>query len=95
MPMNQPSATQIPARPALQWQVGVRLRFHPKAELNESYESLRGKPVLVLSELQLIGPTKGQYSWRQQVLAFSNCKVGWARPDQLDLLNEEQERDTY
>lgn len=95
MSNQQPSLTPIPTRPLRQWPIGVRLRFHPDATLNESYEVLRGKPVLVLSELQLIGPTKGQYSWRQQVLSLSTCKVGWARPDQLDLLVDEHEREAY
>ncbi|SER06634.1 hypothetical protein SAMN04488038_11524 [Solimonas aquatica] len=95
MSTNQPSATPIPTRPLRQWPVGVRLRFNPEAQFNEHYEPLRGRPVLVLSELQLIGPSKGQYSWRQQVLSLSTCKVGWARPDQLDLLLDEQEREAY
>ncbi|MDD3763328.1 MAG: hypothetical protein PHP86_08585 [Nevskiales bacterium] len=63
----------------------MRLRFGPDAELKSHNEALRGRPVLVLSEMKLIGRPGGPYSWRQQVLALSTCKVGWARPDQLAL----------
>jgi hypothetical protein len=83
--MTDSTTAFIPLRPASQWPVGVRLRFHPEAELNPEYEYLRGKLVIVLSGLQLIGPSAGRYSWRQQILALSNCRVGWARPDQLGL----------
>ncbi len=75
----------IPSRPLSQWPVGVRLRFRPDAQLASQSESLRGKPVLVLSEMRLIGPTQNAYSWRQQVLSLSTGRVGWARPDQLAL----------
>ncbi len=83
--MNTDIQTVIPARPLSQWPVGVRLRFHPSAALNANSESLRGKPLLVLSEMRLIGPTDDTYSWRQQVLSLTTGRVGWARPDQLDL----------
>ncbi len=83
--MSDSSIVPVPARPASQWPVGVRLRFRPDAEVKASHEGLRGKPVIVLSGLRLLGPSEGRYSWRQQVLALSTCKIGWARPDQLDL----------
>lgn len=91
--MNTPTAsartldtpTLIPSRPLSQWPVGVRLRFHPEAALSPGSESLRGKPVLVLSEMRLIGPTDNGYSWRQQVLSLTTGRIGWARPDQLGL----------
>ena len=78
----------IPSRPASQWPVGVRLRFKPRASLSHHHDSLRGTPVIVLSGLKLIGPTGPDqvYSWRQEVLSFgAGARVGWARPDQLDL----------
>ncbi len=83
--MSEPIATTLPTRPQSQWPVGVRLRFHPDAEMSSSHEGLRGKPLLVLSALRLIGPSGGQWSWRQQVLSLTTGRVGWARPDQLDL----------
>lgn len=79
------TAAVIPNRPLCQWPVGARLRFRPDAELHSHFEDLRGKPVIVLSGMRLIGPTQGRYSWRQQILALPSCKVGWARPDQLGL----------
>jgi hypothetical protein len=66
--------------------VGARLRFKPDADMLRG--ELRGTAVLVLSEMQLVGPPDGEVrlSWRQQVLAMgAGCKVGWARPDQLTL----------
>lgn len=90
--MSDSTLAQIPVRPASQWPVGVRLRFRSDAELNPNHERLRGKPVIVLSAMQLIGPSGGRFSWRQQVLALSTGKIGWARPDQLDLpLDEDAE----
>jgi len=90
------SIRSIPTRPVSQWPVGARLRFHPDAQLSSSYEHLRGKPVLVLSELELIGPTvDGRYSWRQQILAYSSCKTGWARPDQLDLTLDAEDAQSH
>lgn len=83
--MSESSATIIPTRPQSQWPVGVRLRFRENAELNPQHETLRGRPVIVLSGLRLIGPSEGRYSWRQQILSLSTCRIGWARPDQLDL----------
>ncbi|NKF24605.1 hypothetical protein [Solimonas marina] len=83
--MKESSAAIVPARPASHWPVGIRLRFRPDATVRPEHEHLRGTPVLVLSGLHLLGPTDGQYSWRQQVLVFGNCRPGWARPDQLDL----------
>ncbi|MEW6168972.1 MAG: hypothetical protein AB1651_14935 [Pseudomonadota bacterium] len=79
------STLPIPARPASQWPIGVRLRFREDAELNPPHRHLRGRPLLVLSGLRLLGPNDGRYSWRQQVLALSTGKIGWARPDQLAL----------
>ncbi|HEY0917041.1 hypothetical protein [Solimonas sp. SE-A11] len=83
--MSDITAVVVPARPASQWPVGARLRFLPEAELNPSHERLRGTMALVLGEMQLIGPSNGRYSWRQQILSLSTCRVGWARPDQLGL----------
>ncbi|NGY03891.1 hypothetical protein [Solimonas terrae] len=83
--MKEPTAAVAPARPASQWPIGIRLRFHPRASLQAQHRALRGKPVLVLSKLKLMGPSHGQYSWRQQVLVLSTGKLGWARPEQLDL----------
>ncbi|MES0873806.1 hypothetical protein [Sinimarinibacterium thermocellulolyticum] len=80
-----PRIAAIPARPPSQWPVGVRLRFRPDAEMSPTHEALRGKPLLVLSALRLIGPNDGRWSWRQQVLSLTTGRVGWARPDQLDL----------
>lgn len=79
---------QIPTRPASQWPVSIRLRFKPDATVETKHERLRGTPVIVLSELRLIGPstTDGNYSWRQQILSMGgSARVGWARPDQLEL----------
>lgn len=83
--MSQPSALIIPSRPRSQWPIGVRLRFREDAELKPEHDALRGRPVIVLSGLRLIGPTDGRYSWRQQILSLSTCRIGWARPEQLDL----------
>lgn len=82
--MTDPTSL-VPTRPASQWPVGMRLRFHSQAQLNPQHESLRGKPVLVLSAMRLVGPADGHYSWRQQIIALSTGKIGWARPDQLGL----------
>lgn len=87
-----PQIAPIPARPQSQWPIGVRLRFHPDAEMSPAHAVLRGKPVLVLSPLRLIGPSAGQWSWRQQVLSLTTGRVGWARPDQLDLPIDEDDR---
>lgn len=78
----------VPARPASQWPVGARLRFRPDAAVSEQHRTLLGTPVLVLSELKLIGPFGADLrcSWRQEVLSLGNgARVGWARPDQLSL----------
>lgn len=75
----------IPSRPASHWPAGLKLRFAADARLAPGREQLRGRPVLVLSELRLIGPTASGYSWRQQVLVLTTGQIGWARPDQLDL----------
>ncbi|HEY9546043.1 MAG TPA: hypothetical protein VIR56_08545 [Solimonas sp.] len=83
--MKEPTAADVPVRPAAQWPIGIRLRFHPRANLQAQHRALRGKPLLVLSKLQLMGPSHGQYSWRQQVLVLSTGKLGWARPEQLAL----------
>jgi hypothetical protein len=85
-------AARIPARPQSQWPIGVRLRFRPDADMNETHASLRGKPLLVLSALRLIGPNAGRWSWRQQVLSLTTGRIGWARPDQLDLPLDEDSR---
>ena len=82
----------IPARPQSQWPIGVRLRFRPDAQMSDAHGMLRGKPVLVLSALRLIGPSGGQWSWRQQVLSLTSGRIGWARPDQLDLPIDEDDR---
>ncbi len=63
--MTDSTLAPIPVRPASQWPVGVRLRFRSDAELNPNHERLRGKPVIVLSAMQLIGPSGGRFSWRQ------------------------------
>ena len=86
MSLIQPTTPSIPTRPLSQWPIGARLRFSPDADLGRP--ALRGTPVLVLSELKLIGSvgSRQKLSWRQQVLSFSGgCQVGWARPDQLTL----------
>lgn len=93
--MSNLASAFLPARPASQWPIGVRLRFRPDAELNRGHETLRGKPVIVLSGLKLIGPTDGRYSWRQQVLALSTCRLGWARPEQLDLPLDGDEAESF
>jgi len=81
----------IPTRPATQWPVGARLRFRADAQLNPQYDQLRGRPVLVLSKIELIGPSESGFTWRQQILSLGNCRVGWARPDQLELLPLDQD----
>lgn len=93
--MSESIAALVPARPASQWPIGVRLRFRPDAALNTGNDRLRGKPVLVLSGLRLLGPTDGRCSWRQQVLALSTGKIGWARPDQLDLPLDGHEPESF
>ena len=85
-----PATEQIPTRPRSQWPVGVRLRFRPAADMNAVHDGLRGKPLLVLSGLRLIGPSDGRWSWRQQVLSLTSGRIGWARPDQLDLPLDEE-----
>jgi hypothetical protein len=78
----------VPSRPATQWPIGVRLRFRRDAHVEPGCESLRGTGVIVLSGMRLIGAPANavRLSWRQEVLAFGRgCKVGWARPDQLEL----------
>jgi hypothetical protein len=94
--MNTPHIAEVPGRPASQWPIGIRLRFRPDAKLNAQYDSLRGKPLLVLSRLQLLGPNDdGCYSWRQQILSLSTGRVGWARPDQLALPVDEPDDDSF
>lgn len=85
----------IPGRPASQWPVGMRLRFKSDAVLRATHEHRRGAPVLVLSEMKLIGPSSvdGAYSWRQEVLSLGDLTPGWARPDQLELPHDGQDRD--
>lgn len=83
--MKEFVAAEVPTRPATQWPIGIRLRFHPRAALQAQHRALRGKPVLVLSKMQLMWPSHGQFSWRQQVLVLSTGKLGWARPEQLAL----------
>lgn len=85
----------VPTRPASQWPIGMRLRFRSDAQMSPEHERLRGKPVLVLSGMRLIGPAHGAYSWRQQILALSTGRVGWARPDQLGLPIDGTEPDAY
>lgn len=89
--MNRTNAAEVPSRPASQWPIGIRLRFRPDAELQAQHRGLRGKPVLVLSRLRLLGPSEGRYSWRQQVLVLSTGRIGWARPDQLGLPVDESD----
>ncbi len=86
-PMNESTLTPlpIPSRPASQWPIGMRLRFRTDAQLDPRHDSLRNKPVLVLSGMKLLGPSHGSYSWRQEVLSLSTGRIGWARPDQLAL----------
>jgi hypothetical protein len=86
--MSLMRTTTIPARPASQWPVAMRLRFKPDADIEPRYRALRGTPVIVTSELRLIGPSgdEGRWSWRQEVLAMGGgFRLGWARPDQLEL----------
>ncbi len=83
--MSPSALSPIPARPASQWPIGMRLRFRPDAVLDPKHEGLRNRPALVLSGMKLIGPAASGYSWRQQVLSLSTGRIGWARPDQLDL----------
>lgn len=83
--MSDRTTVKIPSRPASHWPAGLRLRFRPDALLADGRDALRGRPVLVLSGLRLIGPTASGYSWRQQVLVLTTGQIGWARPDQLDL----------
>jgi hypothetical protein len=92
--MNESIIARVPSRPASQWPIGMRLRFRPDAVMASSNEALRGKPLLVLSELKLLGPSDGQYSWRQQILVLSTGRIGWARPDQLGLPLDGAEPDT-
>lgn len=92
--MSDPTSI-VPSRPASQWPIGMRLRFQPNATLHPQHEVLRGKPVLVLSAMRLVGPADGQYSWRQQIIALSTGKIGWARPDQLGLPVDEVEPEAF
>ena len=88
MVVGQEVSPLVPVRPSSQWPVSMRLRFRPDAELEARHQGLRGTAVLVLSELKLVGPSgeEGRLSWRQEILSLSNgCRVGWARPDQLEL----------
>ncbi|QHS11137.1 hypothetical protein [Sinimarinibacterium sp. NLF-5-8] len=82
--LASPKVSYLPARPRSQWPVGIDLRFHPDAEVKAGYEWLRSTPLRVMSQLRLIEARNGS-SWRQQVLALSCGRIGWARPDQLDL----------
>lgn len=92
--MIDPHTADTSSRPASQWPIGIRLRFRPDASLNPQYEHLRGKPLLVLSRLQLLGPNEqGCYSWRQQILSLSTGRVGWARPEQLTLPIDDPDED--
>lgn len=87
-PMDTNNQVLIPSRPASHWPVGMRLRFKMNADLKPGFHHLRGTPVIILSALELVGPSNSPtpYSWRQEILAFSaGCKLGWARPDQLEL----------
>ena len=94
--MNPSNIAEVPGRPASQWPIGIRLRFRPDAQLQPHFEKLRGTPVLVLSRMQLLGPNDGGcYSWRQQILALGNGRVGWARPDQLTLPIDELDEDSF
>ncbi|HEX4896285.1 MAG TPA: hypothetical protein VFV11_08145 [Solimonas sp.] len=90
--MSSTIGTRIPSRPASQWPIGIRLRFAPDADLKD--EAQRGKPVIVLSGLKLIGPGNS-FSWRQQVLALSTGRIGWARPDQLGLPLDGEEPESF
>ena len=86
----------VPGRPASQWPVGMRLRFKMDAAMRSQHQHRRGAPVVVLSELRLVGPSAldGSYSWRQEVLTFGDgCTPGWARPDQLELPHDDQDRE--
>ncbi len=86
----------VPSRPTSQWPVGMRLRFKLDADMRNGHEHRRGAPVVVMSELKLVGPSAidGSYSWRQEVLSLGGgCTPGWARPDQLELPNDDQARD--
>jgi len=64
--------------------------------MRAQHEHRRGAPVVVMSELSLIGPSPldGSYSWRQEVLSLGgSATAGWARPDQLELPHDDQERE--
>jgi hypothetical protein len=86
----------FPARPQSHWPIGMRLRFKGDADLRDKHSHLKGTPVVVLSELQLIGPSEadGAFSWRQAVMAMTGgITQGWARPDQLELPIDGQDRE--
>jgi hypothetical protein len=83
--MSDTTQLLVPTRPLSQWPIGIRLCFRRDAEVKPQHRNLRGKPVLVLSGLKLIGNGDGPFSWRQQILALSTGTIGWARPDQLGL----------
>ena len=87
---------RVPVRPAGQWPVAMRLRFKHDADMHSQHQHRRGAPVLVMSELRLVGPSSvdGSYSWRQEVLSLGGgCTPGWARPDQLELPSDDHDRD--
>src|ERR1043166_9200079 len=88
--------SRVPGRPTGQWPVGMRLRFKDDADLRVDHLHRRGYPVIVMSELRLVGPSgaDGICSWRQEILALGNgCLSGWARPDQLELPHDNEGRD--
>src|SRR5581483_2213728 len=90
------SEIRVPSRPTSQWPVGMRLRFKLDADMRSGHQHRRGAPVVVMSELKLVGPSTidGTYSWRQEVLSLGGgCTPGWARPDQLELPSVDQDRD--
>jgi hypothetical protein len=74
----------------------MRLRFKDDAELHADHQHRRGWPVIVLSDLKLVGPSgvDGGYSWRQEILAMGNgCLSGWAKPEQLELPRDAEGRE--
>jgi len=83
--MSETTQLLVPTRPLSQWPIGIRLCFRSDAEIKPQHQKLRGKPVLVLTGLKLIGNGDGPFSWRQQILVMSTGTIGWARPDQLGL----------
>lgn len=92
--MNEPRTPTMPRRPTRQWPVGLRVRFRPDADLQPQFGTLRGSRALILSELKLLPPTatNPDWSWRQEILSFAaGCRLGWARPDQLELPDDHRE----